>query len=101
MRAELAELIDDPRVVAIGECGLDFYRDRASHEAQERAFEGQAELALEAGKALVIHSREAAARDARGPARLRRARRAALLRPAGRPGRGAGDAAGGRASPAT
>ena len=52
---------DDPRVVAIGECGLDFYRDRASREAQARAFEGQAELALEAGKALVIHSREAAA----------------------------------------
>jgi TatD DNase family protein len=61
VRAELAELVHDPRVVAIGECGLDFYRDRASREAQERAFEGQAELALEAGKALVIHSREAAA----------------------------------------
>jgi TatD DNase family protein len=61
VRAELAELVHDPRVVGIGECGLDFYRDRASRDAQSRAFEGQAELALESGKALVIHSREAAA----------------------------------------
>jgi TatD DNase family protein len=61
VRAELAELARDPRVVAIGECGLDFYRERAPHDVQARAFEGQAELALESGKALVIHSREAAA----------------------------------------
>jgi TatD DNase family protein len=59
VRAELAELVGDPRVVAIGECGLDFYRERAPHDVQARAFEGQAELALESGKPLVIHSREA------------------------------------------
>jgi TatD DNase family protein len=50
-----------PKVVAIGECGLDFYRERAPHDVQARAFEGQVELAAESGKALVIHTREAAA----------------------------------------
>ncbi|HEY1478452.1 MAG TPA: TatD family hydrolase [Gaiellales bacterium] len=61
VRAELAELVADPRVVGVGECGLDFFRERAPHAVQARAFEGQAELAIEAGKPLVIHSREAAA----------------------------------------
>jgi TatD DNase family protein len=61
VRDELAELLGDPRVVAVGECGLDFFRERAPHAVQARAFEGQAALALEAGKPLVIHSREASA----------------------------------------
>lgn len=60
LRDELAELAHDPQVVAIGECGLDFYRERAPHDVQARAFEGQVELAVESGKALVIHTREAA-----------------------------------------
>jgi TatD DNase family protein len=61
VRAELAALLADPRAVAVGECGLDFFRERAPHAVQAQAFEGQVELALEAGKPLVIHSREAAA----------------------------------------
>ena len=61
VRAELAELVSDPRVVGVGECGLDFFREHAPHAVQARAFEGQAELALAAGKPLVIHSRAAAA----------------------------------------
>jgi TatD DNase family protein len=60
VRDELAELIRDPRVVGIGECGLDFYRERAPHDVQARAFEGQVELAAASGKTLVIHTREAA-----------------------------------------
>jgi TatD DNase family protein len=60
LRDELAELARDPQVVAIGECGLDFYRERAPHDVQARAFEGQVELAEETGKTLVIHTREAA-----------------------------------------
>ncbi|MDX6580024.1 MAG: TatD DNase family protein [Gaiellales bacterium] len=60
LRDELAELARDPQVVAIGECGLDFYRERAPHDVQARAFEGQVELAAETGKTLVIHTREAA-----------------------------------------
>ncbi|MDX6525536.1 MAG: TatD DNase family protein [Gaiellales bacterium] len=60
LRDELAELARDPQVVAIGECGLDFYRERAPRDVQARAFEGQVELAAETGKTLVIHTREAA-----------------------------------------
>jgi TatD DNase family protein len=60
LRDELAELARDPQVVAIGECGLDFYREPAPHDVQARAFEGQVELAAETGKALVVHTREAA-----------------------------------------
>ena len=57
--AELRALADHPRCVAIGETGLDFYRDRAPRPDQERAFEAQIALAAETGKALVIHTREA------------------------------------------
>jgi TatD DNase family protein len=58
--AWLRALAAHPKVVAIGECGLDYYRDRASRAAQRRAFLDQAALASELGLALVIHSREAA-----------------------------------------
>jgi len=49
-----------PRCVAIGETGLDYYRDRSPRAAQRRAFELQIELANELRKPLVIHTREAA-----------------------------------------
>ena len=55
---ELEELAAHPRVVAIGECGLDFYRDLSPRHAQRRAFGAQIELARRAGLrlvALVIH----------------------------------------------
>ena len=58
--AELAELAGHPHVVAIGECGLDYFRDHASREAQARAFAGQIALAERTGQPLVVHSREAA-----------------------------------------
>ncbi len=58
--AELRSLATHPRCVAIGETGLDFYRDRAPRADQERAFAAQIDLARETGKALVIHTREAA-----------------------------------------
>jgi TatD DNase family protein len=48
-----------PKVVAIGETGLDFYRDRSPRGDQERAFQEQMELAEDLGKPLVIHTREA------------------------------------------
>ncbi|HXR13903.1 MAG TPA: TatD family hydrolase [Solirubrobacteraceae bacterium] len=57
----LRELAAHPRCVAIGETGLDYYRDRAPRELQQRAFEAQIELARELGKPLVIHTREAVA----------------------------------------
>ena len=48
-----------PRVVAIGETGLDFYRDYAPREAQERWFRMQLALADEVGLPVVIHQRSA------------------------------------------
>ena len=56
---ELRELADHPRCVAIGETGLDFFRDNAPREDQERAFAAQIGLARELGKPLVIHTRAA------------------------------------------
>src|SRR4051795_8555501 len=50
---------DDPRVRAIGETGLDYYRDYAPRDDQMRAFEAQIDLAKRRGLPLVIHSRAA------------------------------------------
>lgn len=57
--AELQALAAHERCVAIGETGLDFYRDNAPAEDQRRAFAAQIELARQTGKPLVIHSRAA------------------------------------------
>ena len=56
----IRELLSHPRVVAVGECGLDHHRDHARPEAQRRAFSAQIGLAREAGLPLVIHTRDAA-----------------------------------------
>ena len=47
------------RVVAIGETGLDYYRDRSPADAQKKAFREHARLARDLGKPLVVHDREA------------------------------------------
>jgi TatD DNase family protein len=57
--AELEELAGHERCVAIGETGLDYYRDGAPAEDQRRAFLAQIELARATGKPLVIHTRAA------------------------------------------
>src|SRR5215475_1952291 len=57
--AELQALAAHPKCVAIGETGLDYYRDYAPAADQERAFLAQIELARETGKPLVIHTRAA------------------------------------------
>ncbi len=57
--AELRALAAHERCMAIGETGLDFYREGAPPADQERAFAAQIELARETGKALVIHTRAA------------------------------------------
>jgi TatD DNase family protein len=57
--AWIRELAAHPRVVAVGECGLDFYRDHARPEAQRRAFASQIGIARDAGLPLVIHTRQA------------------------------------------
>jgi TatD DNase family protein len=57
--AWIAKLARHPRVVAIGECGMDFYRDTATPAQQERAFRAQIAIARAAGLPLVIHTRDA------------------------------------------
>jgi TatD DNase family protein len=56
---ELEDLARHPRVVAIGETGLDFYRDLSPRGDQVRAFRGQIRLAKRLGLPLVIHNRDA------------------------------------------
>ena len=55
----LRELARHPRVVAIGECGLDFNRNYSPHPDQEKWFVAQLELGLELGRPLFLHSRDA------------------------------------------
>ncbi len=57
--AELQALAAHEKCVAIGETGLDYYRDGAPRTDQERAFAAQIELARTTGKPLVIHTRAA------------------------------------------
>ncbi len=57
--ADLESLVDHERCVAVGETGLDYYRDYAPVTDQQRAFEAQIELARRTGKPLIIHTRAA------------------------------------------
>ena len=57
--AELASLSQDSVVVAIGEIGLDFYRNLSPPEKQEQVFLAQLQLAREMKKPVVIHDRDA------------------------------------------
>jgi TatD DNase family protein len=57
--AELAELAASPKVVAVGETGLDYYRDHSSPQVQRWWFRAHIDLAQRTGKALMIHDREA------------------------------------------
>jgi TatD DNase family protein len=86
--AELARLLEHPRAVAVGETGLDYFRDYAPHDAQARLFDRLLALALETGKPVVVHTR-AADRDTtarllghRGPVVLHCFSSPALLEPA-------------------
>jgi TatD DNase family protein len=56
---ELEELLGHERVVAVGETGLDYFRDYAPRDAQRRIFERQLELARRNRKPVVIHTRAA------------------------------------------
>jgi len=61
---ELRELLADERAVAVGETGLDFYRDYAPRDRQLDLFARQLELAGELGKPVVVHTRAAEAETA-------------------------------------
>jgi len=59
--AELVKLADHPRIVAIGETGLDYFRLKGDLEWQRERFRTHIRAARETGKPLIIHTREAAA----------------------------------------
>lgn len=56
---DLAALFAGERAVAVGETGLDYFRDYAPREAQQRLFERQLELAAELDRPVVVHARAA------------------------------------------
>jgi TatD DNase family protein len=57
--AEIARLAALPHVRAVGETGLDYYRDSAPPELQQEMFRAHIQIAKQTGKALVIHDRDA------------------------------------------
>jgi TatD DNase family protein len=57
--AEIRKLLTGERVVAVGETGLDFFRDYAPHDLQERLFRRHIEMAVEVELPLILHSRGA------------------------------------------
>ena len=57
--ARLRRLARDPRVVALGEMGLDYHYDHSPHDVQQVVFEQQLLIARDAGLPAVIHAREA------------------------------------------
>src|SRR4030095_13762543 len=59
--AALVEGANHPRVIAIGECGLDYYYDKSDRAAQRERFQAHIEAARQTGLAPVVHTREAEA----------------------------------------
>ena len=59
LQANLEELLALPQVVAVGECGLDYFRDFSPRPAQRAAFLAQLELAARTGKPVFLHQRDA------------------------------------------
>lgn len=59
VEAELRQLLASERVVAVGETGLDYFRDLSPRKVQRAAFAAHIHLARELGKALVVHCRDA------------------------------------------
>jgi len=57
--AEMRALHAHPEVVAVGECGLDYFRDFSPRPAQRKAFEQQLQIAADTGKPLFLHQRDA------------------------------------------
>tara|TARA_B100000902_G_scaffold173868_1_gene167752 strand:+ start:1892 stop:2674 length:783 start_codon:yes stop_codon:yes gene_type:complete len=55
----IEELLSEDMVVAVGECGFDFYYDHSPHEEQEKVFREQISLAHKFNLPLIIHTREA------------------------------------------
>jgi len=59
VRERLRELLAGPEMVAVGETGLDYHYDHSPREDQRQAFAAQLALAMELGKPVVVHARDA------------------------------------------
>jgi TatD DNase family protein len=59
LREQLCNLVQLPHVVAVGECGLDYFRNFSPPEAQRAAFAAQLEIAAEVRKPVFLHQRDA------------------------------------------
>ncbi len=59
VETELSEMLDRPQIVAVGEIGLDYYRDLSPRDIQKTVFRRQLALAKEKDKPVVIHCRDA------------------------------------------
>ena len=57
-RERLRSLLADPKAVAVGECGLDFYYDHSPRDVQFQVLREQWELAIELGLPVVVHNRD-------------------------------------------
>jgi TatD DNase family protein len=57
--SEMRALLAQPEVVAVGETGLDYFRDFSPRPAQRRAFERQLQIAADTGRPLFLHQRDA------------------------------------------
>jgi TatD DNase family protein len=57
--ARIEELLGDPRVVGVGECGLDFFRMHSPQEDQERCLRAHIAWSNETGKPMIVHVRDA------------------------------------------
>jgi TatD DNase family protein len=58
-REAFVELLRSPKVVAVGECGLDYFRNLSPPESQRAAFTAQLEIAAASGKPVFLHQRDA------------------------------------------
>ena len=58
-RAKLVARADNPRVIALGESGLDYYYDHSDRDQQKRGFRAHIAAARDTGLPLIIHTREA------------------------------------------
>ncbi len=57
--SQLEDLITHPKVVAVGEIGLDYYRQYSPHPIQQKVFQIQLELAANCDLPIIIHTRDA------------------------------------------
>lgn len=59
LKTRMLKALENPKFVAVGECGLDFHYNNSDRESQLRAFKDQIEIARDLNKPLIVHCRDA------------------------------------------